>query len=162
MYHFVFCFVLQGKRLLEIKCPYTARESSPAEAINQGIIEFVKKDPATGQCKLDSSKRGYFHQIQTALAVSNLKMCDLVVWTPKGLQEVKVPFDPLQWGFFLSQVTAFFEQHIIPAILRKKGLGPRESMDANADPCESQVTAYHMSSSLNVQGIQIVKCINCG
>ena len=69
-------------RLIEIKCPYSARDKSPVsdEALERS--RCLKKEN-----NLISLKRSheYFTQVQGQLLVCGKKKCDFICWNPKGM-----------------------------------------------------------------------------
>ena len=121
-----------GRRLLEVKCPYAARHMTPQEAIQKGSIDYISKD-ASGKYNLNKGKRGYFHQIQTTLAVCGLDQCDLLVWTPLGMLVIEVPLDTVQFSFYMDCMQRFYADHITTEMIihavREKG----SAMSANQE-----------------------------
>ncbi len=80
--------VFNGDQLcgcIEIKCPFSAREKSIADACSQ--FQF---------CKRDSSNKmrthNYYYQVQGQLTVLNLPWCDFVVWTNRDFSVERVNY----------------------------------------------------------------------
>ena len=69
-----------GKGVLEIKCPYNARELSPEEAtgsmdcleLNDGALHLIKT-------------HAYYYQVQVQMHIFPALYADFVVWTLKGI-----------------------------------------------------------------------------
>jgi len=81
------CKVGHQDRLIEIKCPYSKRLATPKEA---SADCGVRNDD--GRWILDKSHK-YYAQIQGQCGTVGLKMCELVIFTTKGIHVVMVPFD---------------------------------------------------------------------
>jgi hypothetical protein len=59
----------------------------------------------------------YHHQIQGQLHITGLDVCDLVVWTTKDLQIVRLRKD-VDWSPNLSKMIDFYLSVFLPDILR--------------------------------------------
>lgn len=55
------CTCHDGSRLLEIKCPYKARDMTPQEAVEAGLIDYVVQSDSG--YVLSHTKRGYYQQV---------------------------------------------------------------------------------------------------
>ena len=64
-----------GNGVLEIKCPYNAREHSISDAVLEGIIDFLDITPH-GNIALKQSHQ-YYYQIQAQIAIWQL---DMLTW----------------------------------------------------------------------------------
>ena len=52
------------------------------------------------------------------MAVTGLKWCDFVVWTPEDLFIERIPFDQSLWtNFMLPKLNAFFAQCVLPELV---------------------------------------------
>ena len=78
--------------LLEIKCPYILKDIHPMD------IHKLNRQQLSGFCSriengTFSLKRNhaYFWQVQMQMAICNVKQCDFVVWSPKGIVVESIP-----------------------------------------------------------------------
>ena len=97
-----------GEGLVEIKCPYTLRESS-----HFGQLAWM--------CLVDDiyclswSHRHYF-QVQMQLFVTNKMHCDFVVWSPEGLFVERIYPDREWWVKWSGQGMLFHSKCIMPEL----------------------------------------------
>jgi hypothetical protein len=99
-------------KLLEIKCPVNFKGHSPEAAARQVGCEFVD-----GVWKLLPYTNSYY-QIQHHLGVHGLDVCDLIVYTQKGICVCPVNFDPEFYHNLVSQVEDFYVQRVLPELFR--------------------------------------------
>ena len=92
--------VIDDDTIVEVKCPYSARNEFISES---NSITFLEKN-AHGIIEL-KSKHNYYAQIQGQLAISGRKMCILIVFTLKDLQIFEINFDP-----------DFIERELLPSL----------------------------------------------
>ena len=92
--------VIDDDTIVEVKCPYSARNEFISES---NSITFLEKN-AHGIIEL-KSKHNYYAQIQGQLAISWRKMCILIVFTLKDLQIFEINFDP-----------DFIERELLPSL----------------------------------------------
>lgn len=97
-----------GNGILEIKCPYSAREGLPASA------SYIEE--SEGIFKL-SKKHKYYYQIQGQMAVLELLYCDFVCWTPHGVHLERIAYDLDFINNMIPKLTSFFIKVILPEIL---------------------------------------------
>lgn len=71
--------------LLEIKCPYSIRRTTPSNA------SYLQQTDVGYQL---SRKHDYYYQIQGQLGVMERQICDFVCWTPHGLHLERIEYDP--------------------------------------------------------------------
>lgn len=98
-----------GTGILEIKCPYGVRHSTPN---NASYLE-LKDD---GSYSL-SQKHAYYYQIQGQLNLLERQHCDFVVWTPNGLHIERISRDTAFFGAMSLKLEQFFIQVILPRVL---------------------------------------------
>lgn len=91
--------------IVEYKCPYTARDMTPQEACISlsGFFCSLQNQNITL-----SKKHNYYYQVQGALAVTQRKWCDFVVWTPKDVSIQRIGFDQNFWEAMLIKLGFFF------------------------------------------------------
>lgn len=102
--------------LLEIKCPYKYRDSTPEQACENSdfcctIVDNVitlKKDHI------------YYMQIQGQIALSKVLWCDFVVFTQMGLHVSRIEYDEQMWrDTCYPTLTKFYFEHCIPFIANR-------------------------------------------
>ena len=121
-----------GRRLLEIKCPYSCRSIDPNEGIAKKVIDYINKGP-NGELTLDKNKRGYYAQVTTSMAICKLSKCDFVVWSPHGLLSIPINFDPEYWNVCLEKTKNLFDSYIVGEILTRE----KKFLDIRKDECTS-------------------------
>ncbi|CAN8029964.1 unnamed protein product, partial [Ixodes persulcatus] len=135
-----------GSGLVEVKCPYTQRESE-LHVTDQRCVGNSASHPciatssdALAQCSGgDSEPRDvcadpkfclkrvngclslkhdhmYFYQVQTQMAVCNVEYCDFVVWTTKDIHVERVFRDRAFWSQVLPKATLLFVHAVLPEL----------------------------------------------
>lgn len=99
--------------LVEIKCPYTARSLTIAEAVAQ-LKSFCLHEQ-DGTVKLKRS-HAYYYQVQTQMYVCNVSTCMFAVWTPKELFMEKIELDVQFMNLALPKLKAFYFDRLLPAL----------------------------------------------
>ncbi|KAM7305806.1 hypothetical protein ISCGN_015702 [Ixodes scapularis] len=133
-----------GSGLVEVKCPYTQRDSelhvTDQRCVNDSHCIATSSD-ALPQCSgSDSEQRDvcadpkfcqkrvngrlslkhghmYFYQVQTQMAVCNVEYCDFVVWTTKDIHVERVFRDGAFWSQVLPKATLLFVLAVLPELL---------------------------------------------
>lgn len=106
--------------IAEIKCPYTIRNITVEEAINNNVAwckpHFERNKPRE---LLKNSP--YYYQIQGQLHVTGRKYCLFSIWTFKNSLSLVIHYDE---EFFnkkmLPKLTKFYWTHLVPEILNPK------------------------------------------
>jgi len=80
------------KDLLEVKCPYSAKDMTVIEGVEQKKIKFLSVNNS-GELQLKKTDI-YYYQVQGQLHVANKQTCYFVVWTPKGKYNNTITFKP--------------------------------------------------------------------
>ena len=102
--------------LLEIKCPLLLKDHDVCDfkmvltptqqntfcLESEGTVIRLKKSHA------------YFYQVQMQMAIMNLKWCDFVVWSAKGLIVLKIEFEPEFWDEIQPKLINFQHSQICP------------------------------------------------
>ena len=71
--------------LAEVKCPYSVRLITPAEACSHKDFCSTLETSSTGQHQLKlKRKHKYYSQVQGQMSISKRKWCDLSYSLPKG------------------------------------------------------------------------------
>ena len=105
-----------GNGVLEIKCPYNAREHSISDAVLEGIIDFLDITPHGIVLK---QSHQYYYQIQAQIAICEASYADLVVWTTQDCLVTRIiP----SHNFFIEVVQKVNEMYcssVLPELLGK-------------------------------------------
>ncbi|KAJ8910420.1 hypothetical protein NQ315_013878 [Exocentrus adspersus] len=72
---------LVAEGLVEVKCPYSARDLTPDEAIFRRKVTFWKQNGEINET------HKWFYQIQGQMMVTRRKYCCFAIWTPKGIKQ---------------------------------------------------------------------------
>lgn len=100
--------------LLEVKCPYRARDCSINEALEKFSNLCISRN-STGSLQLKKS-HCYYYQMQIAMHVCRCSHGYLLLRTEKELATISVPIDsPLVEGA-LSKLKDFYFGHLLPAL----------------------------------------------
>lgn len=100
--------------MVEIKCPYKARNLLPEDAIEQKMIQFATFED--GKFRLKRTDK-YYYQVQGQLFVTGRKFCYFIVWTPHGLLYEKIERDEECWSKMLPKLEKFYFEYLLPVIL---------------------------------------------
>ena len=105
--------------IVEVKCPWTARNMDPADAINTGVIKYVRNDSGTFSL-IPGAVSGYYEQVQGTMAVTGSAHCDFVLWTLCGMLILPVKFDTAFWETSRAALQRFFHQYVVCEILTER------------------------------------------
>ena len=114
--------------IAEYKCPYTARDLTPQEACTRIPAFFCSLQD---QNITLSRKHNYYFQVQGALAVTQRKWCDFIVWTPMGLSIERIKFDQSFWETMLTKLELFFDRAILPELVEPQHPNGRPIREPN-------------------------------
>ena len=98
--------------ILEIKCPFAAREMSPIQAA-QTLSSFPCQ--ATDETLCLKKNHDYFYQVQGQLAITHAKWCDFCVYTPHGFSSERITFDDSFWKSVVSKLDDFYFKYVVPS-----------------------------------------------
>lgn len=103
--------------LIEVKCPYVLRKTSPA----CGKEQLTKKQINNLCCQIlgDGTLRlkrehKYFYQVQMQMAVCEKKFCDFVVWSKQGLSVERILPDQDFWKYTAPKLVRFHQDYLVP------------------------------------------------
>ena len=99
--------------VLEIKCPFSAREMTPIEAA-QKLPSFPCQ--VTGGNLSLKRNHDYFFQVQGQLAITHAQWCDICVYTPHGFSFERITFDESFWISVVCKLDDFYCKFIVLAI----------------------------------------------
>ena len=101
--------------VVEYKCPWKHRDLDPKEAFLKAEIGGVK----VGKTFSLSTKSKYYFQVQCQMFVANLCLCDLVVWTKKGIFIAQVQFNKKFTENVCQKLEKFWMSNVLPVILQR-------------------------------------------
>ena len=109
--------IVGNDTIVEIKCPYAARQMSPNDAmLNKiaGVHRIFNKNVDT--CM--NQKHAYYFQVQGQLHITQKKYCIFAVWTPYGIKYTIVKRDDTFWEVkMLPSLKRFYEDCLVPEII---------------------------------------------
>lgn len=102
---------VDGDILVEVKCPYSAKDSMVDESLN--YLELID-----GKLSLKKA-HNYFFQIQGSLFCTGLSRCNFVVWTKKDFVIIPIARDDVFISDMVTKLISFFEMFFKPALLNR-------------------------------------------
>ena len=110
-------FLTDSLGLLEIKFPYSQRNTTPLEAYKSPGFCCEVGDIGSGAIKLRRTHR-YYAQVQGQMAIGGCKWCDFVIYTKKGIAIERINFDPYYWNNnILPKLINFYDNILVPEIV---------------------------------------------
>ena len=106
--------------LAEVKCPYSVRFITPAEACShKDFCSILETSTSTGQHQLKLKRNHkYYSQVQGQMAISKRKWCDFIIFTTKRLSVERIPFDSDFWNKeLLPKLIDFYDNCLAPEIV---------------------------------------------
>ena len=103
---------------LEVKCPYSHKDRTPAEACAMPgfCCQLDSQTDGSEQVKLRRN-HPYYAQVQGQMAVGDRQWCDFVIYT-KTISVERIHFDPDYWlHTLLPKLEAFFDNCLGPEIV---------------------------------------------
>ena len=101
-----------GKRVIEVKCPYSFRDKT--------LQEFLA-DP---NCYIQNNKlrtnHKYYTQVQMQMYIHDVQQCDFVVWSPKFTLIVYVHRDNVFCEKLITTCISFYRKCVLPELLTRK------------------------------------------
>ena len=106
----------EGEGLLEVKCPYSARDMD----VETGCLMLDNFCASLSPGGTPTLKRNhdYYFQIQGSLGILGLQWCDFVLWTPEDMSIERIRFDPQLWESFIQpKLHQFFSSYVLPELV---------------------------------------------
>lgn len=103
-----------GKGTLEVKCPYTLRNSKSLNDLFKKKSAPLVKD--NGVIKMNT-KHQYYFQVQMQMFVADVLYCDFMAWNDSNHIIVRVEKDQSFWNNEYPKTTTFFYDVILPELL---------------------------------------------
>lgn len=94
-------------KLLEVKCPYSLKDSHPKEVALLRGCQMVNDNLVL---QPDSD---YFHQVQGQMGIYGFDKCDLIIYTKQGICTVSVDFDNVFFESMLEKLSHFFKEKLL-------------------------------------------------
>ena len=98
--------------VLEVKCPFTQRNATIAEALECKNFCLEKK----GQGYALKKSSHYWHQVQGQMYITGRNICYFVVWTTKESAILPIQKDPT-WEENILHLQDFYTLNMIPALV---------------------------------------------
>ena len=99
--------------IIEIKCPFSAKDMTPLEAAKT-LRSFSCKE-VDGNLAL-KREHNYFYQVQGQLAITRARWCDFCVYTPHGFSIERIDFELPLWQQMVPTLETFFDKFMIPCL----------------------------------------------
>ena len=103
--------------LLEIKCPYSKRNSTLSSIIKDSSFYIGLANDGKPYLKRNH-QLGYFTQIQVAMGLSGIKWCDFVVYIYEGLIITRVDFDEKYFKSVINKMNTFYRDFYIDELIK--------------------------------------------
>ncbi|XP_060858281.1 uncharacterized protein LOC132935681 [Metopolophium dirhodum] len=117
-YHFLAASpdgLIEDDGIIEIKCPYTIKDLTPEDAIQNGKLKFATV--IDGKLNLKTNDN-YYYQIQGQLHITQRAYCYFVVWSSKGMLYQKIVRDDVFFELRMQQqLISFYHDHLLHEIL---------------------------------------------
>ena len=108
--------IIGQEGILEIKCPKSAENFTPEEAIEQ--VPAVRRMFTRNTGISMSKTHHYFYQVQGQLHITDRKYCIFCLWTPKGLKSIKVERDDAFWKREMEpKLVQFYLECMLPELI---------------------------------------------
>ena len=125
-----------GLGVVEVKCPWSARDSESLEEVAEQQKDFCLRKLTTGSLQL-STDHPYYLQCQLQLHITRRAYCDFVVWHSAGLHVERI--HPVDQHLNLVKAAQFFRLCILPELAgkwytRSHTLLPANELEDEDDP----------------------------
>ena len=97
--------------LLEIKCPFSKRNLHPQDMFKDKNFYVELLDGMPHLKKVHSN--GYYSQIQMAMGLSQLKFCDFIVHSFRGMIIICIPFSEIYFIKLNERLNHFFKNALL-------------------------------------------------
>lgn len=109
--------IIGDDTIVEIKCPYAARQMSPIDAMLHKIADIHRIFEKTDDTRMNQ-RHAYYFQVQGQLHITQKDHCIFAIWTPLGLKYTTVERDDTFWKErMLPQLKRFYEDCLVPEII---------------------------------------------
>ena len=102
--------------LIEIKCPFSKRNLHPQDMLKDKNFYVELRD---GMLHLkEEHSNGYHSQIQMAMGLSQLKFCDFIAYSFKGMIIIRIPFSEICLIKLTKKLNHFFKNYALPYFIK--------------------------------------------
>ena len=101
--------------LTEIKCRFFKRNLHPQDMLKDKYFYVELRD---GMPHLEEHSNGYYSQIQMAMGLSQLKFCDFIVYSFKGMIIIRIPFSEIYSIKLTEKLNHFFKNFELPYMIK--------------------------------------------
>lgn len=109
--------IVGDNTIVEIKCPYAARQISPTDAMLNKVANVHRIFDKNDETRMNE-KHAYYFQVQGQLHITQKKHCIFAVWTPFGIKYAIVNRDDTFWEVkMLPSLKRFYEDCLVPEII---------------------------------------------
>lgn len=103
--------------IAEIKCPSSAKNMTPEEAILARKVTFWTKEK-NGTIGPINTTHNFFYQVQGQLHVTKRRYCQFTLWTPKGLKVERIERDDEFWNVNMKdKLERFYMDCLLPELV---------------------------------------------
>ena len=102
--------------LIEIKCPFSKRNLHPQDRLRDKKF-YVELQDGMPRLKEEHSN-GYYSQIQMATGLSQLKFCDFIVYSFKGMMIIRIPSSEIYFIRLTEKLNHFFKNYALPYLIK--------------------------------------------
>jgi hypothetical protein len=105
--------------IVEIKCPFAARNTDIKTAIEKKIIKYLEIDPRDDDKILLKENDNYMYQVQGQLHITNRQKCYFIVYTQCDLKYCIIEKDDCKYwyGKMIDPLEKFYMNAILPEII---------------------------------------------
>ena len=126
--------------IIEIKCPFSARNTTVSDACSQNTF-FCAKDNKDNICL--RKKHNYYYQIQGQLAILKVDWCDFIMWTLKDFNVERIYFDSEFWTTkCLPPLKPFYYNVMLPELIY-----PCHPQTPHNYKCSNSMTTPHFHTT---------------
>ena len=104
--------VVDDSTLLEVKCPFTARE----QLISHASVPYLKLNE-DGDLELDRNHQ-YYYQVQGQMFCTGKQHCDFVVYTFKDMKVLNINFDQCFVDKMVEQLKSFYVDYFRDVVVK--------------------------------------------
>jgi len=97
--------------LIEVKCPYKARQQSIDDLIKIDKTFCLKSDTDSPNTYTLNQHHDYYHQVQGQLHICNKTICYFYVYSPLGSKMITV-LKNMQWADNLDKLQLFYKENL--------------------------------------------------
>ncbi|XP_076280094.1 uncharacterized protein LOC143208964 [Lasioglossum baleicum] len=140
--------------IVEVKCPKTAENLTPEEALHTVTTVREMFEDSTGSAM--SKSHDYYYQVQGQLHITGRKYCLFGVWTKKGIKVIRVERDDVFWQLKMEpQLSRFYIHCMLPEIIdSRKERGNQYILDEIAKAAKKKLeTARRKAARTSSAGI---------